>query len=164
MTTYKGTHITNFDETPFDHTNARLHGGVLKNVSDTFELADTANDDDAIVLKVPVDAIIKRVEFACDDLGTAGTVSIGFHKKNSDGTYTAVDLDAFAADIDVNSAAVARTDYRFSAKGIETANQNAYTLAGLSARPDYAELYVSLTTATGTTAAGTVFLSVDYTE
>lgn len=164
MTTYKGTHITNFDATPFNTTNSRLHGGVQKVVRDTFELADTANADDAIVLKIPVDSIIDHVYFACDDLGAAGTVDIGFHKKNSDGTYTAVDADAFANNIDVATAAVSRTDYRFSVKGIETANQTAWELAGLSARPAYNDIFVSLTTDTGTTAAGTVYLKVDYTE
>ena len=164
MTTYKGTHITNFDATPFNSTNSRLHGGVSKTVRDTFELADTANADDAIVLKVPVDAIIDSVIFACDDLGTAGTVDIGFHKKNADGTYTAVDADAFANNIDVNTGAVAATEYRFSTKGLETANQKAYELAGLTARPAYGELFISLTTDTGTTAAGTVYLKAEYTE
>ena len=164
MATFKGTHITNFDAQPFDSVNARLHGGVKKVVRDAFELADTANADDAIVLKLPIDAIIDSVIFACDDLGTAGTVDIGFHKKNSDGTYTAVDADAIANNINVNSAAVSATEYRFSVKGIETANQTAWELAGLSARPDYAELYLSLTTDAGTTAAGTVYLKAEYTE
>lgn len=164
MTTFKGTHITDFDQKPFDSVNARLHGGVVKYAGDGFELADTADGDEAIVLKLPVDANLISVKFACDDLGTAGTVDIGFHTKGSDGTYTAVDADALANNIDVNSAAVALTEYRYSAKGIETQGQNAYTLAGLSARPDYTDIYLSITTDTGTTAAGSVLLEVLYTE
>jgi len=164
MTTYKGTHITDFDSNPFDSVNARLHGGVVKACVDTFELADTANADDAIVFRLPIDAVIHSLKFACDDLGTAGTVDIGLHKKNSDGTYSAVDADAFANNIDVNAAAVGLTEYRFSAKGIETANQALWELGALSARPDYADLYISLTTDTGTTAAGTVTMQVLYSE
>jgi hypothetical protein len=164
MATQKGTHITDFDATPFDSVNSRLHGGVLKASVDTFELADTANGDIAHVFKIPVDAVLHSVKFASDDLGTAGTVDIGFYRKNDDGTYSAVDADALANNIDVNSAAVSLTEYRFSVKGIETANQAAYTLAGLSARPAYGDLYISLTTDTGTTAAGTVTMQIQYTE
>lgn len=164
MATQKGTHVTNFDAEPFNTTNARLHGGVKKVVRDAFELADTANGDIAHVLKIPVDAILDSVIFGCDDLGTAGTVDIGFYYKKADGTYVAVDADAIANNIDVNSAAVSPTEYRFSVKGIETANQAAYELAGLSARPAYADLYISLTTDTGTTTAGTVYLKAEYTE
>ena len=164
MATQKGTHVTNFDSTPFETTNARLHGGVKKVVRDTFELADTANGDVAHVLKVPVDAVIDSVIFACDDLGSAGTVDIGFYTKNADNTYTAVDADAIANNIDVATAAVGATEYRFSAKGLETANQTAYELAGLSARPAYGDLYISLTTDTGTTTAGTVYLKAEYSE
>lgn len=164
MATQKGTHITDFDSEPFDTVNSRLHGGVVKACVDTFELTDTADGDIAHVFKLPIDAILHSVKFACDDLGTAGTVDIGFYKKNADGTYTAVDADALANNIDVNAAAVSLTEYRFSAKGIETANQNLYTLAGLSARPTYENLYISLTTDTGTTADGTVTMQVQYTE
>jgi hypothetical protein len=161
MTTQKGTHITNIDSTPPTVVDGRLHGGVVKYYGDQFELTDTANADDAIVLKLPIDAIAKHIYFACDDLGTAGTIDIGFHLKNTDGTYTAVDADAFADNIDVNAAAVTRTDYRFSAKGIETANQTLWELAGLSARPAYDDIYLSVTTDTGTTADGTVLLQAE---
>lgn len=164
MATFKGTHVTDFDSQPIEIVDGRLHGGVKKIAVDAFELADTANGDVAHVLRIPVDAVIHSIVFASDDLGAAGTVDIGFYKKNNDGTYTAVDADAIANNIDVATAAVAPTEYRFSVKGIETAMQAAYELAGLAARPDYANLYLSLTTDTGTTAAGTVMLKAEYTH
>lgn len=164
MATQKSTHMTARDNTPRDIKNSRLVGGSVKGMVETFELTDTANADDAIVLPLPIDAVLMSVKFACDDLGTAGTVDIGFHKKNADGTYTAVDADALANNIDVNAAAVALTEYRFSAKGIETAMQKAWELAGLSDRPDYGELFLSITTDTGTTADGTVTVQVQYME
>lgn len=164
MATFFGTHITNFFKKPFDSVNSRLHGGVVKYAGDGFELADTANGDSAIVLKLPVDANLISVKFACDDLGTGGTADIGFYTRGSDGTYTAVDADALANNINVNTAAVALTEYRYSVKGIETQGQNAYTLAGLSARPDYTDIYLAITTDTGTTTAGSVLLEVLYTE
>lgn len=164
MATQKGTHITNFDALPPATVNSKLHGGVAKKFVDAFELTDTADADIAHVFKVPVDSIIHSVKFGCDDLGTAGTVDIGFYYKKADGDYAVVDADALANNIDVNSAAVAPTEYRFSAKGIETARQEAWELAGLSARPDYGDIYISLTTDTGTTADGTVYMSVEITE
>jgi len=164
MTTTKGTHITAFDATPPDTVNSRLHGGLVKSAVDVFELADTANDDDHIVFKLPVDAILHSVKMATDDLGTAGTIDIGFHKKNDDGTYTAVDVDAIASAINVNSAATGMTEYRFEAAAINTANDVAYVLAGLSARPAYGDIYLSISTPAGTTAVGTVAMQILYTE
>ena len=164
MATTLGTHITNFDATPPNTVNSRLHGGVLKAAVDTFELADTANDDAHIVFKVPVDAIIHSVKMAADDLGTAGTIDIGFHYKAADGTYTAVDVDAIASAIDVNAAATGLTEYRFEAADINTATEAAYVLAGLTARPAYEDLYVSISTPEGTTAVGTVTMQIQYTE
>lgn len=164
MATQKGTHITAFDADPFTSVNARLHGGVVKAFVDTFELTDTANGDIAHVFRVPIDAVVHSIKFACDDLGAAGTVDIGLYRKKADGTYEVVDADAFANNIDVATAAVGLTEYRFSAKGIETANQALWELAGLSARPDYGDLYVSLTTDTGTTTDGTVTMQMLITE
>lgn len=164
MTTTYGTHITNFDATPPLTVNSRLHGGLLKASVDTFELADTANDDDHIVFRLPIDAVLHSVKMAADDLGTAGTIDIGFHKKNDDGTYTAVDVDAIASAIDVNTAATGLTEYRFEAANINTANQSVWELAGLSARPAYGDLYLSISTPAGTTAVGTVTVQIQYTE
>lgn len=164
MATYTGTHVTKFDSTPRDVVASKLHGGVLKAAVDTFELEDTANADVKIVFKLPVDGILHSVKFACDDLGAAGTVDIGFYKKNTDGTYSAIDADAIANNIDVNTAAVSLTEYRFSALNIDTLNKEMWELAGLSARPAYSDIYLALTTDTGTTAAGTVSMLVTYTE
>ena len=164
MATFLGTHITKFDSTPPATVNARQHGGLVKYIGDTFELADTANADFAIVAKLPIDSMLVSLKAAFDDLGSAGTVDIGFYKKNADGTYTVVDADAIANNLDVNTAAVALTEYRFSAKGIETMNQNVWELAGLSARPAYTDMYVGLTTDTGTTAAATATVQILYTE
>lgn len=157
-----GTHITNMDAKPFERVLAKLHGGTPKRIVLTDEIPDTANGDSMIVAKVPVDAVLSSVRAAFDDLGTAGTVDIGFYKKAADGTYTVVDADAIANNIDVSTAAVAFTEYRFQVKGIETIEQTVWELAGLSARPDYADMYIGLTTDTGTTAAGTASMIIDY--
>ena len=132
MAIFKSDTITSRDAG--DIINSRINGGFVKSYRDAFELADTANADFAILFGVPVDAIIDSVIFGCDDLGTAGTVDIGFYRASAD-TYAVVDADAIANNIDVNTAAVAPTNYRYSVKGIETAGQAAWQLAGLSARP-----------------------------
>lgn len=162
MTTYKGTHITAFDSTPPETVNSRLHGGTVKYAGDMFELADSANADNAIVLKLPADAVLNSIKFASDAL-SAGTVDIGFFKLNADGTYTAIDADAIANNIAVTSE-VALTEYRYSVKGIDTANKSVWELAGLSTRPEYNDIYVGLTTDTGTSAVGTVLVEAFYTE
>ena len=161
MATFKGDLITSFEAG--DIVDSRVHGGIVKSYRDAFELSDTADADFAIVLKISVDAIIDSVIFASDDLGTAGTVDIGFYKADGD-SYTVVDADAIANGVDVNSAAVTPTDYRYSVKAIDTAGQAAWELAGLSARPEYSDFYIGLTTDTGTTAAGTVLLEVKTVE
>ena len=164
MTTTKGNHITAFDATPPTTVNSRLHGGRVKACVDQFELADTANDDIHHVFKLPVEATLLSVKMAADDLGTAGTIDIGFYKKNTDGTYTVVDQDAIASAIDVNAAATGLTEYRFEAANINTADMPAWELAGLSARPAYGDIYLSLTMPEGTTAVGTVAMQIMYTE
>lgn len=165
MTTYKGTHITDFDSTPPDVVNARLHGGVVKIAKDAFEIADTGNADSVILFRLPIDAVVHRVYFACDDL-TSGTVDIGTYKKNADGTYTAVDDDCFASAIALGSGAVALTDvtYEAGAALIADALQPLWERSNLSARPAYGDLYIALTTDTGTGATGTVYVEVQYTE
>jgi hypothetical protein len=164
MAQQKGTHVTNFDATPLLTVNSRQHGGVVKYAGDTLELADTANNDTAVLIKLPIDAVIQSVKFACDDLGTAGTVDITFFYKNSDGTYTEIADGLIANGIDVNAAAVGLTEYRFSVLNINTVNQSAWELAGLSARPAYGDIYIGVTTDTGTTSAATIALQVLYTE
>ncbi len=121
-------------------------------------------DGDVIILKcnIPTDARIRSVRLGTDDLVGDATASVGFYKANDDGTFTAIDADVIANEIDVNDAAVAMTEVRFLALGIETVNQPAWQLATLSAKPAYAEVWVAVTFETDTEAAGTVTLIVDY--
>jgi hypothetical protein len=160
MPTFKSSSITNADATPYVPDRANDLGAYARSFTEVFELADTADGDDAIVLRFPATAVLKRISMACDDLGSAGTISIGVHRKNADGTYTVVAAAAFASNINVNTAAVALTDYRYNVKNIDTANQPLWQLAGLSAAPSYGDLFLSITTATGTTTAGTVLFDV----
>lgn len=164
MPTFTGQHIADFDSNPFDVVDARLHGGVLKTMSSVDEVPDTANADNMMIFRLPVDAVVKSVRFACDALG-AGTADIGVYKKNGDGTYTAVDDDCFATAIAVTSA-VALTDvtYEAAAANIADRNKPLWQKAGLSARPAYGDLYIGYTFDTGTSTVATALLEVDFTH
>lgn len=157
------TNTTNATATP---RVASKNKGLLMTVADTAEIADGANGD-TLILKcaVPVTAIIRSVRIASDDLVGDATLSVGFFKQDNaplGSTFTDVDSDALANEIDANDAAVALTEVRFSVKDINTVNQTAWELAGLSAKPTYGELFVGVNAETDTEAAGTVTLIVDY--
>ena len=164
MATILGTHITNMDATPFNRVLAVEYGGFQKTISLTEEFPVMSLADVEIVAKLPIDAVLPSIKLASDDLGTTGTLNIGFYKKNTDGTYTAVSAAAIASAINVNTAAVALTEYRFSVKDINTAKQKVWELAGLSARPAYSDMYVGVAAAAATTAIGTVSMFIDFVE
>lgn len=159
MATEKSTLLTNQETNPVVISNTR---GVLKSAADTVEVADGANDDIALTgIRIPVEAKVRSVRIAADDLGTGTTMHVGLYKDNLDGTYTAVDADCFATSIDVATAAVGVTEIRFEVKDISTINAVAWSIAGLSARPAYGELVLGVSFPVGTTAAGTVTAIVD---
>lgn len=164
MTEFKGTHITNKTATPPTVVNGRLAGGVLRHTRDTWEFTNNENDDYTVVLEVPVDAIPTSIKFACDDL-TSGAADIGLYKADGDGTFTVVLVDCFADGIALGSGAVALGEYLYNdaATNIANANKTFWEWAGLSARPAYEHLYIGVANPTGTGAAGTGFLSADYT-
>lgn len=144
---------------PFERLPSSNFGGHRRGFISSFELADTANGDIAPFIALPVDATLPSCILGFDDLGSAGTVDIGFYRKQEDGTFVEVDKDALHDNLDVTSA-VAMTEYRYSVKGIDTAGKKIWELAGLSARPAYGELWLAITTDTGTTQIGTVAYNV----
>ncbi len=160
MATEKSTAVSNSQASPPVTTTVR---GLLHSVADTMEVSNGADGDVAILkLNVPVDAKLRSVRLATDDLVGDALASVGFYKANDDGTFTEVDKDLIANDVDVNDAALAMTELRFSIADIATVNSKVWQLAGLSAKPTYADLYVAVTFETDTEAAGTVTLIVDY--
>lgn len=162
MATLKATHITNFDAKPPLTVNSRLHGGNVKGYVDAFEIGDTDNADVTVVFKVGIDEIATSLVYAHDDL-TSGTLEVGLYKKNNDGTYTAVDADCFATALALGSGAVAPTEILFEAgaTNIADARETMWEKAGLTTRPDYAELYIALTHTVGTGADGTFYMKLE---
>ncbi len=135
-------------------------------IVDTAETTDGADGDVKILCEsIPVDAVLLSVKVATDDLVGDATMSVGFYKQDDaplGATFTEVDKDIIANDIDVNDAALALTEVRFSALGIETAKKKVWELAGLTARPDYNEMFLAATFETDTEAAATVTFQVQY--
>lgn len=138
----------------------------VKIVVDTIEVSDNANNDLAVLnIKIPTHALITSVKVASDDLGTAGTATIGLFKVSLNGTISAVDDDCIATGIDMATAATSLTEYRFNVKNIDTINKKAWEIAGESAEPtEYSNYLLGLKFSTGTTAAGTVTAIVTYIE
>ena len=163
MATQKATNITEFDTTPPSVVDSKTANGYERVIFDTIEATALSVSDVVILARVPVDALLSSVLLATDDLGTTGVLDLGYYKKNADGTYTAVDSNNLASSLDVNTAAVAFTERRYSAHNIDTVQKKVWELAGLSARPSYDHMYIALTATTATTATGTISIIVKYT-
>lgn len=124
-------------------------------------------DNDIIALAyIPVDAKITSIRVWSDDLGTTGDLNLGFYPGNLEvSTLTdanAVDEDALATALDVNAAAIADVEVRFEAKDINTIDDRAWEIAGLTARPAYDQFLLAFTASEATTAAGDISAVVRY--
>jgi hypothetical protein len=157
------TQIALVDGTP--KKSASMSGGGANPVVaiDTKLLATTPATGGTITLtRVPVDAKIASIMLAFDDLGTSAPADLGFYKAGSAGA-TAVDIDAMASAIAMGTAQTTWAEYRFEAANISTADQPAWELAGLSARPDYGDFDIVLTFGTVSSGAvGDVSFKVEY--
>ena len=146
VTTSKSVNLTARDTKPFTVVPARTKGAVVKFSGDTIENPNTSAADIAIFdLGLTVDDILVGLHAASDDAGATGTFDIGFYKRNNDGTFTVVEVDVIGNDIDNSGAAIALTNYRFSALNITTVSAPIWSLAGLTARPAYSEIFIGLT-------------------
>lgn len=163
MTEYYGNLVTNLIATPPTVNDGKVGSGSLVHVGDSWEYANNGNGDYTVVLPVPVDGIPTSLKYASDDL-TSGTTDVGLYKSDGDGTFTAVDDDCFASAIAQGSGAVALTEvlYEAAATNIANARKPFWQWAGLSARPAYDFMYISVTNDTGTGAAGSGLLECYY--
>lgn len=125
-----------------------------------------ADNDIVALAEIPVEAKITSIRLWSDDLGTTGDFNLGFYPGNT--TFTsllhtdAVDEDALGTAIDVNAAALADVEVRFEVKDINTIDDKAWELAGLSTRPEYDTFLLAFTASEATTAAGDVSVIVRY--
>lgn len=115
---------------------------------------------------IPVEAKLTSIRLWADDLGTTGDVNLGFYPGNipvNDLVHTdAVDEDALGTAIDVNAAALADVEVRFETDNIDTLDDAAWEIAGLTKRPDYDHFILALTASEATTAAGDIAMVIRY--
>ena len=149
---------------PRNLSNANISGATPKIMRDTVTVPDTADNDTIILAPLPVDAIIASLEVTAADLGSAGTVDIGLYTPTSSGTFVAVDVDAIASGLVMSTAVSnALAPQRFNGLAADSISKKLWEIAGLTARPSYAIMYIGLKTTTGTTASGTVSVVCHYT-
>lgn len=140
--------------------------GISAVVTTTGAVADNTP---ILFFEIPVDAIVDELILASDDLGTTGDINVGLYpglrrlkelniELDDIVDSDAVDENALGTAIDINAAVVTPTDIRFETKGLETMNQRAWELAGLSNRPSYDTFIVAATPSEATTAAGDIAL------
>ncbi len=151
--------VANEKANPLVPNNAKM-SGAMTTIAMTSEAPILALNDVHILHPVSVDAVISRCELASDKLGTTGALGLGFHKKNADDSFSDVAVTALGSALDVSTTAVPFTDRRFATADINSVMFPVWKLAGLSARPDYANLYIGVKASTATTAGGTLSLRV----
>ena len=157
MATVKSGFITNLEGNTINDRGSKgvKHSIIAKYASSGAIALNTV----IAMMPISMDAVITSVKLSSDDHGTTGDIDIGFHKIDG---VTAIDVDAIATDVDINTAALKKAEQRFEVKAIETMGQKVWELAGLSARPDYDECYLTFSVSEATTAAGDLVLEVDY--
>jgi hypothetical protein len=143
------------------------HYSAKRTVTGHESLAAASDNDIILFFECPVDALIDSLVLNSDDAGTTGDINIGFYPGPGSGTTIAADSDAVDEDalgtaIDINAAALSNTEIRFETKDINTINQKAWELAGLTTRPDYGTFYIAGTLSEATTATADICLKMDY--
>jgi hypothetical protein len=166
MATQKSDIITNLDATPPVYANAGQHSVPLRASFGTFEAAALLPINEVVLIaRLPARGYLVSCKFGFDDFGTTGDFDIGFYASTQNGAAgAALDIDAIAADVDVNAAAVALTEYRYSALDLNTADDPIWDLATLSAAPDYDYIDIAITVPEATTAGGTITWEILYTD
>lgn len=147
--------------------NAKLLGVGPQELVVTHTVPDTSDADIVVMAPISVDAVLSEVELTVADLGSAGSIDIGFYTPNFSGssvTFVEVDKDAIANNIDVTTAnANALAPQRFASLTEDASDKKVWEIAGFTARPAQAVLFIGFSTDTGTTAAGTATLRLKYT-
>lgn len=114
----KSTEVTNADATPVVYNDTQNVQGKVYHAVGVVEAAGGDAGSTYKFVRLPADAIVKRVEFACDDTGD-GTINLGLY----DVTDAAVeDADFFASAL-ATGTAIARTDvsYESAVRAIDDA-------------------------------------------
>lgn len=165
MTVYKSGLITDRD-TQGKQIDRQASGAVKQAIAPVTLPGAIADNDVIALCELPIEARITSIRHWSDDLGTTGTLNLGFYPANKTTTgltdADAIDEDALATAVDVNAAALADVELRYEVKDINTADQAVWELAGLSSKPDYGKVILAFTAAAATTAGGDITVVVSY--
>jgi hypothetical protein len=156
--------ITDLDAVPQVKTNPLEDGGKLRYKAGLAEFASSDATSVARVLRVSSSALVHELLFACDDLGTGGTVDIGLHDISSVNSGAVVDADFFASAVDTDTAALGFTNVtrESSVVSIDNSIKPIWEQLGLSSDPKkFYDVTVTRNTAQG---SGTVVLRMAYVE
>ena len=157
------TPLTNAASTPVVINNAGVAGGLVKQSVGTVEASgDTDAGSTYRVARVPSNAVGIEVLFACDKLGTTGTVNVGLYDvPENDGAV--VDADFFASALDGNAAALDMThiEHESGEYNIADIEKPLWEALGLSADPQK-EYDVTIVSVGAIDAAATMTVKVRY--
>lgn len=157
------TPVTNATATPVVFNNAGVAGGLVKQSVATVEASgDTDAGSTYRMARVPSNAVGIEVLFACDDLGTTGTVNIGLYDTvENDGAV--VDADFFASALDGNTAALDMThvEHESGVYNIADIEKPLWEALGLSADP-HKEYDVVIVSVGAINAAASMTVKVRY--
>ena len=153
MATVKGVKVAAYD------SGLRGKAHASQDIVDTFTATAVLALNDVLILgRIGMEDTIESILLFSDDQGTGGLLDVGFHLIDGlNGLGAAIDADAIGTSIDVKTAALSASEIRFETKGINTLNQKVWELAGLSARPDYGECFITATAVEATTNASGKF-------
>lgn len=156
----KSTEVTNADASPVVYNDTQNVQGKVYFAVATLETAGGDAGSTYRFVRLPADAIVKRVEFACDDTGD-GTLNVGLYDV-TDGAVE--DADFFASAL-ATGTAIARTDisYESGVRIIEDAGLQLWEELNLTdnAANRGKEFDVYATSVTNA-ATGTVTIWVEY--
>jgi hypothetical protein len=133
----KSTIVTGADATPVDLNNSLINHGRLREQVAKIEAAGGDAGSTYRLFRVWSGWRISEIDIACDDLSGAGAVlDIGVYQTAENGG-AAVDDDFFATDVDVATAALARTRvmYEATAANIDKIEKPLWELLGQTEDP-----------------------------
>tara|TARA_R110000764_G_scaffold83289_1_gene163766 strand:- start:1607 stop:2113 length:507 start_codon:yes stop_codon:yes gene_type:complete len=159
--------ISQLTQTPPQRNKTHDGNTPTQKIAGDVEFSTTTAGDTLALFKIPVNAKLVSLKIGNDILATtSGTLDVGFYQGDDLSTTspgTVVLIDAIVSALSVTSA-IAMTDYRYETLDLNTTNQVAWELAGLTAQPDYGDFVIAVSVkAINTAATGTLAFIAEYT-
>jgi hypothetical protein len=161
VTHSKSTTITNYEAAQQTLANKTKIGGVLCESIETFELTADSATSTTRYFRVHSGWRLKPLAIYSDDSGAAGIVDIGLYDTTENGGAV-VDVDFFAASLDVNAAALDGT-LKHAAVAAENLHKELWEQLSLTSDPN--KWYdVAVTISTALSGTSTMTLALQYVD